>query len=126
MRELGISSGRVEQINADDDLLAGLYKNAAAFIYPSRYEGFGIPPLEAMSMACPVICSNSSSIPEVVGNAGEYFDPDDTDTMRVAIEGVLQSNDRRESLVQKGLERCLVFSWERCATETLAIYRSMA
>jgi glycosyltransferase involved in cell wall biosynthesis len=58
-------------------MLAGLYEHASAFIYPSLYEGFGIPPLEAMSYGCPVVCSKTSSIPEVVGDAGEYFDPGD-------------------------------------------------
>ncbi len=125
MNELGVSSQQVEQINADDCLLAALYRNAAAFIYPSRYEGFGIPPLEAMSLRCPVICSNTSSIPEVVGDAGEYFDPDSIDSIRVAIERVLQAKELREFLVQKGIERCSFFSWERCASETLAIYRSI-
>jgi glycosyltransferase involved in cell wall biosynthesis len=125
MRELGISSLQVIQINADDDLLAEYYRSAAAFIYPSKYEGFGIPPLEAMSLKCPVICSNTSSIPEVVGDAGEYFEPDSVDSMRAAIERVLQRKERREYLVQKGIERCAAFSWARCASETLAIYRSI-
>lgn len=125
MRELGISRSQVIQINADDDLLAEYYRSAAAFIYPSKYEGFGIPPLEAMSLKCPVVCSNTSSIPEVVGEAGEYFEPDSIDSIRGAIERVLQTKERREVLIQKGIERCAVFSWERCASETLAIYRSM-
>lgn len=125
MSTLGISEWQVEQVNANDTLLAQLYKYAAAFVYPSKYEGFGIPPLEAMSMGCPVICSNSSSIPEVVGDAGEYFDPDKIDSMRVAIECVLQDKDLREILVKKGIERCKFFSWKQCASETLAIYRSI-
>jgi glycosyltransferase involved in cell wall biosynthesis len=125
MRELGISSLQVMQIKADDHLLIEYYRNAAAFIYPSQYEGFGIPPLEAMSLNCPVICSNTSSIPEVVGEAGEYFEPDRVDSIRDAIERVLEDKGRRESLVQKGIERCKIFSWERCASETLGIYRSI-
>ena len=125
MHQLGVSRRQVEQINADDSILAELYRNAAAFIYPSRYEGFGIPPLEAMFLRCPVICSNSSSIPEVVGDAGEYFDLDCRDSLRAAIERVLQSKERRKFLIQKGIERCEVFSWERCASETLAIYQSL-
>lgn len=125
MRGLGVSRAQVEQINADDNLLAELYKNAAAFIYPSKYEGFGIPPLEAMSLSCPVICSNTSSIPEVVGDAGEYFDPDSIGSIRIAIEQVLHAKGRREFLVQKGIERCKTFSWKRCASETLEIYRSI-
>lgn len=125
MGTLGIPEWQVEQINANDALLAQLYKCAAAFIYPSKYEGFGIPPLEAMSMECPVICSNASSIPEVVGDAGEYFDPDNIDSIRVAMEFVLKDNSRREVLINKGIQRCKLFSWKQCASETLAIYRSI-
>ncbi|HYN53148.1 MAG TPA: glycosyltransferase family 1 protein [Methylotenera sp.] len=125
MHKLGVSNQQVEQINANDDLLAEFYRGAAAFIYPSKYEGFGIPPLEAMSMECPVICSNTSSIPEVVGDAGEYFDPDSTDSIRIAIECVLQNEERKKLLVQKGMERCGFFSWKRCASETLAIYQGI-
>ena len=95
-------------------------------VYPSKYEGFGIPPLEAMSLDCPVICSNTSSIPEVVGDAGEYFDPYDVDSIMSSIERVLQSSVRRAELVLLGRERCKRFSWKRCAQETLAVYRRLA
>jgi len=125
MRVLGVSNWQVVQINATDDQLAEYYNNAAAFIYPSRYEGFGIPLLEAMSLGCPVICSNTGSMPEVVGNAGAYFDPESIDSIRDALEHVLQSNDQRQLLSQQGFKRSSQFSWERCATETLAIYRSV-
>jgi len=126
MRDLGLTNKQVEQTRGNDERLAQFYQNAAAFIYPSLYEGFGIPPLEAMSMECPVICSNASSIPEVVGDAGEYFDPSSIESMRVSIERILQSTERRENLIQKGTKHCLQFTWERCASETLAIYRSIA
>lgn len=123
--ELGLDSRTIQQIGGGDDVLARLYQGAEAFIYPSLYEGFGIPPLEAMSLGCPVICSNTSSLPEVVGDAGEYFDPDNTESIRSAIETVMQSQARRDELVQKGHERCAIFSWTRCANETMAIYRSL-
>ena len=126
MAGLGLSAVQVVQVGGGDDRLAALYKGAAAFVYPSKYEGFGIPPLEAMSLDCPVICSNTSSIPEVVGLAGEYFDPYDQDSIRVAMERVLQSSARRAELVSLGRERCKRFSWERCAQETLAVYRRLA
>ena len=96
MRELKLADGQVQHLGGGDEVLAGLYQRAAAFICPSRYEGFGIPLLEAMSLGCPVICSNTSSIPEVVGDAGEYFDPGDLESMRVAIESVLESKARRD------------------------------
>lgn len=124
-QQLQLSDAHVRQVSGDDGVLASLYKEAAAFVYPSLYEGFGIPPLEAMSLGCPVICSNTSSIPEVVGDAGEYFDPADIESMRVAIEVVLQSNGRSKELVGKGHARRSLFSWQRCASETLDVYRSI-
>lgn len=123
--EFGLNAEKIKQIGGGDDMLAQLYKDAEAFIYPSLYEGFGIPPLEAMSLGCPVICSNTSSIPEVVGDAGEYFEPDNIESIRHAIESVMQSNTRRDELVQKGRDRCAIFSWSRCANETLANYRKL-
>ncbi len=113
------------QINGDDTKLASFYRAAALFVYPSLYEGFGIPPLEAMSLGCPVACSNTSSIPEVVGEAAEYFDPKDTESIRTAMESVLTSTARQAELIDLGFERCAQFSWERCARETLAVYRSL-
>lgn len=125
MRELGLSETHVVQVGGGDERLASLYRNAAAFVYPSLYEGFGIPPLEAMSCGCPVVCSNTSSIPEVVGDAGEYFDPRQVGSMRAAIERVLQSPTDRQALVERGWERHKQFSWERCARETLDVYRRL-
>ena len=126
MRVLGLDSGQISQLGGDDQLLAKLYEHASAFVFPSLYEGFGIPPLEAMSHDCPVVCSNTSSIPEVVGDAGEYFDPADTESMRVAIERVVTSDSHRKLLISKGRERLKNFSWDRCAIETLDIYRKLA
>lgn len=122
---LGLSLENVRQIGGGDDILANLYKGAEAFIYSSYYEGFGIPPLEAMSLGCPVICSDTSSLPEVVGDAGEYFDPANYESISLAIEKVVQSQEIRDELVQKGYSRCMNFSWEKCASETMSIYRSL-
>jgi glycosyltransferase involved in cell wall biosynthesis len=122
---LGIRNDRVRQINGGDAVLASLYRKAALFIYPSRYEGFGIPPLEAMSFDCPVVCSNTSSIPEVVGDAAEFFNPDSIDSMVQAIEHVLHDVRLRQTLVNRGRERVKLFSWERCAEKTLDIYRGL-
>lgn len=123
---LGLDGSRVMQIGGDDLFLSELYKHASAFIYPSLYEGFGIPPLEAMSHDCPVICSNTSSMPEVVGEAGAYFDPSDTGAMQAEIERVVASESDRKLLVLKGRERLKSFSWDRCAAETLDIYKNLA
>jgi glycosyltransferase involved in cell wall biosynthesis len=125
MQSLGLDSNQVMQLGGGDELLAQLYEHASAFIYPSLYEGFGIPPLEAMSHDCPVICSNTSSIPEVVGDAGEYFDPADTESMRSTIERVVTSDNHRKLLIRRGHDRLKCFSWDRCAKETLDVYRML-
>lgn len=123
--QLGLDSGRVIQLGGSDQLLSQLYTHASAFVYPSLYEGFGIPPLEAMSHDCPVICGMTSSIPEVVGDGGEYFDPADVDSMREAIERVVGSENHRKALIEKGRARLGCFSWDRCAKETLDVYRNL-
>ncbi|MDP2266675.1 MAG: glycosyltransferase family 1 protein [Thiobacillus sp.] len=116
---------RVRQIGGSDAVLASCYRHAALFVYPSLYEGFGIPPLEAMSLDCPVACSNTSSIPEVVGDAAAYFDPADSEAIRVALEAVLGSPVLCASLVERGGLRRELFSWRRCAQETVDIYRKV-
>ncbi len=123
--DLGIGGG-VRHVDGPDSLLAGCYRHASVFVYPSLYEGFGMPPLEAMSLDCPVVCSNSSSIPEVVGDAAILFDPLDPDAIRAALETVLDSASLRSSLIERGRQRKELFSWQRCARETLEIYRKAA
>ncbi|WP_419902630.1 glycosyltransferase family 4 protein [Kiloniella sp.] len=123
--ECGLRSDQVIHIGGADSILAQLYRDAAAFVYPSMYEGFGIPPLEAMAAGCPVVSSNTSSLPEVVGQAGEYFDPNNSETMKEAMEHVLYSETRRKELITLGHRQEAKFSWEKCANETLTIYRNL-
>ena len=125
MSSLGFRENQIRHQSGSDDVLGRFYSSAKAFIYPSLYEGFGIPPLEAMAHQCPVICSNISSMPEVIGEAGEYFDPADTDDMRRAIEDVVYSVSRVNQLRRFGEERLTAFSWDKCARETFDIYRSL-
>ena len=125
MSSLGLIGDSVRYFSGDDTILAGLYASAAAFVYPSLYEGFGIPPLEAMSLNCPVVCSNNSSLPEVVGDAAEMFDPTNEEAMRLSIERVVFSNDYRHELVRRGCARLAFFSWDKCANETLNIYQNL-
>ena len=101
-----------------------LYNGASLFAYPSKYEGFGLPPLEAMACGCPVVSSNSSSLPEVVGDAGLMVAPEQTnDLAREAMLKVLSDSSLRDSMRCRGLERAAMFSWKRCARETLDVYR---
>ena len=122
---LRLRRGAVRRAAGSDLRLADAYAGAHALVYPSEYEGFGIPPLEAMSAGCPTVCSNVSSIPEVVADAGAYFDPLDIDSMRTAIERVAYGDDDRATLIERGRRRCLDFSWERCTKETLEVYRRL-
>jgi glycosyltransferase involved in cell wall biosynthesis len=123
--KLKIPRESLKQVNGDDATLAGYYKNASLFVYPSLYEGFGIPPLEAMSYGCPVACSNVSSIPEVVGNAAILFDPYSVDSMRSHIISVLYNDKIKSSLVLKGFKQIKKFSWEKCARETYQVYKNV-
>ena len=101
-----------------------LYNLAFAFIYPSLYEGFGIPPLEAMAAGCPVICSNISSIPEVVGQAGLLFDPTQIESVEPYLEK-LQHRDYRQQIVRNGLEHSAQFSWHKTGQQTLSLYKEL-
>lgn len=125
LAKLGLHSSQVRQVSGGDDRLSQLYVSASAFVYPSLYEGFGLPPLEAMGHRCPVVSSNASSMPEVIGDAGEYFDPASGQDMVEAIERVVYSPSRISELVSKGLERQAKFTWERCASQTLNIYQQL-
>ncbi len=98
---------------ATDEDLAQLYSGASVFVYPSLYEGFGLPPLEAMSCGCPVITSNISSLPEVVGNAGVTISPTDVGALVQAIDSLLHGD--REQQKHQALQRAKAFSWERMA-----------
>jgi glycosyltransferase involved in cell wall biosynthesis len=111
--------GRIE--DAD---LAAVYSAAAGFVYPSLYEGFGLPPLEAMQCGTPVISSNTSAMPEVVGEAGLLVDPTDFGALVEAMRALLDSPELRADLRERGLQRARHFSWERTMQLTLAAYQT--
>ncbi|WP_102417699.1 glycosyltransferase family 1 protein [Mycobacterium sp. 4858] len=121
---LGITD-RVRHESGSDQELAARYRAATAFVFPSKYEGFGLPPLEAMNHGCPVVCSNAGSIPEVVGDAGSYFDPNSPEELRTALERVVTTQGMRDDLRAHGYARLAAFSWDKCAAETARIYREI-
>ncbi len=121
LREDALFLGRV----STEELL-WLYNGARALVAPSLYEGFGLPPLEAMACGTPVITSNLSALPEVVGDAGVLVDPKDVDALAVAMWRILSDEPLRASLISKGFKRAAVFSWEKAAQETWALYHSLA
>jgi glycosyltransferase involved in cell wall biosynthesis len=108
-----------------DSHLAKLYRCSIAFVYPSLYEGFGIPPLEAMSCGTPVVASNCSSIPEVVGEAGLLFDSKSANDLADILLFLLDNSTERDRLIIKGYERAKAFSWEKTVAKTLDVYQSV-
>ena len=106
--------------------LPGLYAGASAFVFPSLYEGYGLPVLEAMASGAPVVCSDRSSLPEVVGDAALLFDPENVDQMAHQISCILSRPDVAERCRLAGLQRATAFTWERTARETLAVYARVA
>lgn len=112
----------VHQETVTDQKLISLYQNAVAFVFPSVNEGFGLPILEAFSCGCPVVCSGTSSLPEIGGDAAVYFDPKDAGSIRESIQNVLDNRALCSSMIEKGYTQLDRFSWEKCARETKKIY----
>lgn len=108
-----------------DDEVAYCYSHADVFAYPSLYEGFGLPVLEAMTLGCPVVTSNTSSLPEVAGDAALLVTPTDVEELVAALEQVISDRTLRESLIERGYRQAAQFSWARTAKSTLAAYRSI-
>ncbi len=124
VNNIKIDKGKILEIGyVDDEDLPALYSGAEWFVYTSMYEGFGLPPLEAMSCGCPVITSNNTSLPEVVGDAGIMIDWDSDEQHIQAYEQYYFNNELREKNRKKGLDRAKQFSWEKCATEILNTIR---
>jgi glycosyltransferase involved in cell wall biosynthesis len=110
---------------SNDDLIM-LYNAASFFVFPSRYEGFGLPILEAMACGAPVIAANNSSIPEVAGDAAILVDAELPAMMAHAMVRLLEDDALRHEMSARSLHRATAFSWQRCARETLAVYQSIA
>ncbi|MCS7287390.1 MAG: glycosyltransferase family 1 protein [Anaerolineae bacterium] len=123
LRELGLEERVHFTGYVPDEDLPALYSAADLFVFPSLYEGFGLPVLEAMACGVPVICSNTSSLPEVAGDAALLVDPTDVQALAKAIERALTDETLRAMLRAKGLERARMFTWEKTAQKTLEVYR---
>src|SRR5262245_2637439 len=118
-RELGVADRITSVHGPTDQQLCQLYSAASVFVFPSLYEGFGLPPIEAMACGAPVVSSNTSSLPEVLGDAALLVDPTSTAGIAQAIAAVLTDPALREDLRRRGLARAGQFSWEQTARQTL-------
>lgn len=107
--------------HVDDYTLQKYVKEATAMVFPSLYEGFGLPPLEAMSCGCPVIVSDTASIPEICQNAAMYIDPLNIDDIASKMKAIVEDDALRQSLIKKGYARAEVFSWNKCSQQTISI-----
>jgi len=123
---LGITKDVIFVEHTSELDLAYYYSSAALLAYPSLYEGFGLPPLEAMSCGCPVVTSNASSLSEVVSEAGIMVDPYDTDSLAQAMRQVLTDAKLRDDMIRKGLKQSKRFSWEETARQTQEVYNKVA
>ncbi len=108
-----------------DAQLEIMYQEALVYVFPSLYEGFGLPPLEAMAKSCPVVSSDRASLPEILGAAALYFNPEDEDDMLKKINYILDDSAKREDLKSKGLEQIKKYNWWECANQTFSVYRNI-
>jgi len=122
---LGLN-GKVQFLaNVNNEDLGLLYNSASLFVFPSLYEGFGLPLLEAMACGAPVVAANTSSIPEIAGDAALLFNATNAKEMAATIAQVLSDSEVKSNLVRKGLKRSALFTWEKCALDTVAVYKSV-
>ncbi|MDI7277424.1 MAG: glycosyltransferase family 1 protein [Anaerolineae bacterium] len=124
--QLGLGDRCIFTGRVDDEDLPALYSGADVYAWPERYAGFGLPPLEAMACGAPVVCSNATSLPEVVGDAGLLLPPDDERPWVEALRRLAEDQALRRCLAEKGLERARRFTWEETARKTVELYRAVA
>jgi glycosyltransferase involved in cell wall biosynthesis len=125
LAQSGVQESIVHHGAAADDELPALYRHSIGLVYPSKYEGFGMPPLEAMSCGTAVICARSSSLPEVCGDAALYFDPAQPDSLLAQLQTLVESNSTREECIRRGALQAQQFSWDKTAAQTLDLYRQL-
>jgi glycosyltransferase involved in cell wall biosynthesis len=118
-------SDKTIQMDVNDKILAYLYSKAQAFVFPSLYEGFGIPVLESFACSCPAILSNRSSLPEVGGDAARYFDPENISNLADELTGIIENRSLADNMREKGFSRSKLFSWETTALKTVDTYKKI-
>ena len=123
--DMKLTLEQVKFFDGSDILLKNLYQNAEALIYPSIYEGFGLPVLEAMENNCAVVCSNTSSLPEIYGNAALTFNPILKENLIDCIKKIVYENDLKKDIKKKGLQRAKFFSWNKSASEHIQAYKEL-
>ena len=125
INELGLDVNNIIQIEGDDKVLSNLYKNAESFIFPSLYEGFGLPIIEAMSYGCPVILSSIDVFKEIVEDSASFFDPYSAESIKEKIENLVYSNENKQKFITRGYNQIKKFTWENCANNTLNVYKKI-
>lgn len=123
---LSFSPSKTHYFSGSDQLLAQLYQGASVLAYPSLYEGFGIPPLEAFQFGCPVLAGAAGSLPEVLGDAAEFCDPNSVESIASSLDYLLSSDKHCNQLADKGKARLSNFSWRKCAVDTKDVYSDIA
>jgi len=126
LRELGLEDRVIFTGYVPDEDLPAIYSAADLFVFPSLYEGFGLPVLEAMACGTPVVCSNTSSLPEVAGDAALLVDPTDVRALAGAMERALRDEEKRREMRERGLRQATKFSWEKAAAMTLKVYQDVS
>lgn len=124
LKDIGILSN-VLHLSVNEQHLNTLYSHALCFVYPSKYEGFGMPVLEAFANNCPVCLSNSSSLPEVAADAAIYFDPENIESITTAIKKAIYDEQFMSAMIEKGKKRLDYFSWQKCADQTFLSYKKL-
>ena len=125
LEKQGVLHERIIQMDVNDSILSYGYSHALCFVFPSLYEGFGIPTLEAFACDCPVVLSNTSSMPEVGGNAAVYIDPYDSKDIYAKVRNVIKNESLRKTMVEKGRQQLLKFNWDNIAKQTLECYKDV-
>ena len=124
-KKININLNDINYFEASDNLLAYFYKNATCLVFPSKYEGFGLPAIEAMSYGCPVIASDIKIFREILGENASYFDPDNEYDIKKILEENILSNDKLIQLSKNGFEHSKNYTWQKCADETLKVYKKI-